>query len=347
MSKTLRIGIIGAGGNTVGKHIPGFQKLDGVQLVAVANRSLESGRRVADKFGIERVAGHWREVIEAPDIDAVCIGTWPNMHAETVIAALRAGKHVLVEARMSMNLQEAEAMLAASRDAPNLVAQIVPAPFTLTYDEQIRQYLREGRLGRLLEVRVIQLNGNAASPQAPATWRHDVRLSGMNIMAMGIHFEAVQRWLETVDPEWLWAWGTIHTEKRRYPDGEEIKIEIPEVINIIGKYENGAGLNIHLSSVESGKPMLEIRLSGSEGSLRFDGLEQKLYFAAAGSSEETLIPAEGRGWNVEADFVDSIRNGTPVRLTSFADGVRYMRFTQRVHESWRSGNRVSLHAAGR
>ena len=49
---TIRIGIVGAGANTKEKHIPGFQALDGVEIVSVANRSRESGQRVADEYGI-------------------------------------------------------------------------------------------------------------------------------------------------------------------------------------------------------------------------------------------------------------------------------------------------------
>ena len=74
------MGLIGAGRNTRDRHIPGFQEIDGVELVAVANRSRESGRRVADAFNIPKVYDSWRELLEDPDIDAVCIGTWPYMH---------------------------------------------------------------------------------------------------------------------------------------------------------------------------------------------------------------------------------------------------------------------------
>ncbi len=54
---------------------------------------------------------------------AVCIGTWPNLHAEVTVAALERGKHVLCEARMACNLTEAKRMLAASEARPQLVAQ--------------------------------------------------------------------------------------------------------------------------------------------------------------------------------------------------------------------------------
>ena len=92
----------------------------------MANRSRESGQRVADQFGIPVVGDTSADVIDDPDVDAICIGTWPYMHRTLVLAALDAGKHVLTEARMAMNAAEAHEMLDASLDNPDLVAQVVP-----------------------------------------------------------------------------------------------------------------------------------------------------------------------------------------------------------------------------
>ena len=71
------------------------------------------------------------------------IGTWPYTHKSMTIAALAAGKHVLTEARMAMDLAEAKEMLAASRASPQLVAQVVPSPMTLAYDGTIKRLLRD------------------------------------------------------------------------------------------------------------------------------------------------------------------------------------------------------------
>ena len=75
MSDILRIGLIGAGQNTRTMHIPGFQAIDGVEIVVVANRSRESSQRVADEFGIPRIADSWQMVVADPEVDAICIGT--------------------------------------------------------------------------------------------------------------------------------------------------------------------------------------------------------------------------------------------------------------------------------
>lgn len=64
-------------------------------LRIVVNRSPESSAAAAAALEIPNVAASWKELVNSPDIDAVCIGTWPYTHAEMTIAALKAGKHVL------------------------------------------------------------------------------------------------------------------------------------------------------------------------------------------------------------------------------------------------------------
>src|SRR5262245_36579725 len=108
----IRVGLIGAGGNVRNRHIPGFHKAAGVKLLGVVNRSRESSHRVAEQFNIPRIYDHWQELLDDEEINAVCIGTWPYMHRPMTLAALEHGKHVLTEARMASNAQEAHDMLA-------------------------------------------------------------------------------------------------------------------------------------------------------------------------------------------------------------------------------------------
>src|SRR6516164_9558638 len=117
----LRVGLIGAGANMRARHIPGLRALPDVEIVAVCNRRPQSTVAAAQEFGIARTFEHWQDLVADPDIDAIVIGTWPYLHCPTTLAALAAGKHVLTEARMSMNAAEAHRMLAAARRFPDLV----------------------------------------------------------------------------------------------------------------------------------------------------------------------------------------------------------------------------------
>src|SRR5947209_5703137 len=143
----LRVGLIGAGANTKARHIPGLKPISGVEIVAVCNRRPESTAAVAREFGIPRTSEHWQDIVADPDIDAVVIGAWPYLHCPVTLAALEAGKHVLTEARMSLNAAEAHRMLAASRRNPKLVAQIVPSPYGLKGHDVMRDLMENGYLG--------------------------------------------------------------------------------------------------------------------------------------------------------------------------------------------------------
>lgn len=340
----IRVGVIGAGANTRAKHLPLLRAIPGVEIVAVANRSRESSERVARELSIPRIAADAREIIEARDIAAVVIGTWPYLHAELSIAALRAGKHVLTEARMARDLAEAQAMLAESQKHPQLVAQIVPAPFSLPFDATVIEWLRNCKLGAVREVHVTFTHGGLASAAVPFSWRQDFALSGKNTLFLGIFYEMVRRWLGR-DPESVVADAAVFTKTRRDERGVEHEVKIPESVSVLGRYADGARLVMHLSGVETSAPRNEIRVNGSEGAVRADFAANELWFAPLGGAEQRveIEPAKRGEWRVEADFVDSIREGKPVTLTDFASGVRYMAFTDAVWESWsRGGARMTL-----
>ena len=133
----IRVGLIGAGKNTRDRHIPGFQKVDGLEITAVANRSRESGRVVADQFNIPTVYDNWQDLLEDPGIDAVCIGTWPYMHRTMTLAALAAGKHVLCAARMATTPQ----------DTPEMPDGSLPRPAPPPRGAWLSAGVGEGRLG--------------------------------------------------------------------------------------------------------------------------------------------------------------------------------------------------------
>jgi predicted dehydrogenase len=341
----IRIGLVGAGGNTELRHIPGFQKIGGVELVTVANRSRESSQRIADKYGIPEIAADWLEVVTHPDVDAVCIGTWPYLHAKASIAALENGKHVLTEARMSATLEEAHQMLNTAEQYPQLVAQIVPSPFTLSFDALVQHHLDANTLGNLREIHIQQTMGALAPASAPMTWRQDRAVSGCNIMTMGIYHEVILRWLP-IEVKNVLAKGVVHTPKRQHWDrDEEATVDIPDTLSIWGESKGGIHLFYHFSGVESGLPRNEIRLHGEKASLRCDVADGEVYLSQAGSPKESHLAydkSSAPGWNVEQDFIDSIRDGKPVTRTSFADGWRYMQFTDAVDRSWRSGQLQTL-----
>ena len=333
MSTQIRIGVVGAGANTRGMHIPRLQTIDGVEVVSVCNRSHESGARVAAEFGIPQVLPSWRAVVEADDVDAVVIGTWPYLHEPVTIAALEAGKHVLCEARMARDAAEARRMLACSRAHPELVAQIVPSPMTLRVDRTIQRLIGEGVLGQILAVEG-RVSTGFLDREAPLHWRQDIELSGRNIMSMGIWYEALMRWVGTARR--VSAMGKTFVSRRADDSGVLRDALVPEHIDVTGELHCGAQLHLQVSAVAGLSGGSEVFLFGSDGTIRFDGVTDTVWAGRRGDdalAEVAVRADEERSWRVENEFVGAIRGEEQIVLTPFTIGLQYMEFTDAVSRS--------------
>jgi len=341
--KPIRVGFVGAGANTRKHHIPKLKAQPGVSLVAVANRTKESGERVAKEFGIARVEDDWRRVIEAKDVDAICIGTWPYMHRELTVAALGAGKHVLCEARMAMNAAEGREMLAASRKAPQLVAQLVPAPHTLEVDRKLTALLAEGWAGEIHAVEVQGTQQARFAEQGDAMhWRQNRALSGNNILNMGIWYEAMMRWLGPAKR--VMAMTKIARSKRKDESGAWQDVTVPDHVDILVNFKTSVG-HLRFSSLTAFAPPPEAWIFGSDGTLHVEVDAKRLTGAHRGDTAmaEIAIPAAERiGWRVEEEFVNAINGREKITHTNFEDGVRYMEFTDAVARSYATGQAVNV-----
>src|SRR3982074_2757389 len=192
----LRVGIVGAGGIVRTRHLPALKKNPDVEIVAISNSSYDS----AEKFCREQVPQatpmrNWADLLAVPDLDIIWIGTPPYMHSAVTISALEAGKHVFCQARMSMDLAEAEEMLAASKRYPELVTVLCPPPYGLRGDLLVKKLLAENYIGRPHHVRLQSLTSAYLDPDAPAHWRQRIEISGLNVLTLGIYVEVLQRWL--------------------------------------------------------------------------------------------------------------------------------------------------------
>jgi predicted dehydrogenase len=346
--KIIRVGIIGAGRNTRDKHIPGLRAQKNVEVAAVANRTLDSAKRVADEMEIPHAAADWMEIIADKDIDSVCIGTWPYMHAPLTIAALEAGKHVLCEARMAMNLAEAREMLKVSRRYPALVAQIVPAPRTLGFDQTIVEMIGAAYIGDLISVDARMAPGSDFPAYgSPLHWRHDRDFSGNNIMSMGIWYESIMRWVGPMST--VHAVGQSVVSHRVDEAGRRVPMTIPDHIDVIGSMEQGGQMRFSLSSVAGhAQANAEIYIFGTEGTLclREDNAGKMSLSGGKrgedGLQEVKIDPAKRGAWRVEEEFINVIRGREPVTHTDFVTGVKYMEWTEAVTLSIRQGEAVKL-----
>ena len=340
MSITLpiRIGIVGAGSIVRQRHLPGLRLLDGVSVDVVANSTPASaGKFIQEEALAARVAENWEALVNDPGIDAVWIGTHPDLHEPVTLAALRAGKHVFCQARMARDLPEARRMLAAAEAAPDLVTMLCPPPYGLRQDTFIRHLLAEKFIGDIEELDLESLNGAFLDPTAPAHWRQRRETSGRNVMTLGIYTEVLQRWLGAID--WVEADGRVATPVR---DG--YRVEIPEELEVRAGFAQGFPARWNFSNIHSGDPVEALTLTGRGGRLRIDFLTEEIRLEKDGTVSLLETPAGlSRPWQVERDFIDAVRSPTlPHPRPTFEDGVAYMEVVQAVEDARISGIRVPV-----
>ena len=111
----MKIALAGAGAFGE-KHLDGISKIDGVEVVSLVSRNIDSTRAMAAKYGIAHATTDLAESLALPDVDAVILCTPTQMHAAQAIQCMAAGKHVQVEIPLADSLADAEAVLAKQQE---------------------------------------------------------------------------------------------------------------------------------------------------------------------------------------------------------------------------------------
>ena len=338
----IRVGLIGAGANARAVHIPGFQRIPDCQIAAVANRSMESSRRVTDEFNIPRAYADWRDLLDDDSIDAVCIGTWPYMHRTLTVAALESGKHVLCQARMANTAQEARDMLDASLRHPELISQLVPTSQTYRIDNVLKRMINDGFLGEILSVELQRLQTRFPTVDGDLDWRHDVAFSGYNTLNIGASYEAMMRWLGRSNR--VMAMSKVHVPYRRNGSGDLTSVGVADHVDILFELAGGAQVHMRASETTGLSTGNHTWIYGSEGTIHVDR-RQNVFAGRRGDSELAQVPNPREAqayYRVEEEFINAIRAIERITMAPFETGVHYMEWTEAVYRSAQTGQAVYL-----
>jgi predicted dehydrogenase len=342
-NQKLRIGIIGAGDIVRRRHLPALKKLPDVEVVAVSNSTYESSQQFCDEHLPNAIPmQNWAELLMLPDIDIVWIGTPPYMHSAVTVSALEAGKHVFCQARMSMDLAEAQEMLATARRFPELVTMLCPPPFGIKGDLVVKKLLAENFIGAPHHVRLKSFTGAYLNPDAPPHWRQRIEISGLNVLALGIYVEVLQRWLGDITG--VYARGKILTPVR-----QGYEVIVPDLLTVLCTFANGAEGVLEFSGVNALCTGDSLEVYGDSGSMRYDFGTDEIQAGKDGDKSlhtVEITPELERDWTVEEDFISAVRSrGRNRPHPDFEDGVRYMRVVQAVADSRSSNEWVPVETA--
>ncbi len=177
----MKVGIIGTGAISA-YHIEGYQK-NGIEVVALCDRSLEKARSVADKYGIKKAYGDTEAFLADGDFDAVSICTPVSSHTSLVLASLKAGKHVLCEKPPAMTAAEIDECIKARDKSKKLLMY----GFVCHFGPDIlalRQLAKDGKFGNIKYGEAMRINRCIN----PGGWFNDKRFTkGGTLFDAAIH----------------------------------------------------------------------------------------------------------------------------------------------------------------
>ena len=349
--KELRIGMIGYG--FMGKaHSNAYAQANHFfpceykpVLKALCARNAEKAKSFAANWGYESIETDWRKLLERSDIDAIDICTPNNIHKEIAIAAAQAGKMILCEKPLAMNVAEGEEMCQAVEKAgvANMVwynYRRIPA-VTLA-----KQIIDSGKLGRIFHYRANFLQDwtiNADVPQGgAATWRLDAEAAGSGVTGdLLAHCIDTAIWLNGSIKDVSAMTETFVKERMHAETGKMQKVEIDDACSFFCHFGNGSlGLFESTRYARGHKALYTLEINGENASIAWDlhDLHRLKYFDHA---DESIV----RGWrsihvsdgnqpyigyehsfiHQVADFLKSLETGEPAH-PSFRDALE----TQRV-----------------
>lgn len=179
----LRIGIVGAGNIAENAHLPAYEKCSNCEPVAICDIDYERAKRVAEKYNIKEVYGSAEEMLEKCELDAVDICTWNNGHAPVLIAAANAGKHVICEKPLAMNLEDALRMEQAVKENDIIFSLAVPSRFGYA-NMYLREMYDRGEFGDVYCAKTSYIRRRGT----PSGWFTDKKTSGGGpIIDIGVH----------------------------------------------------------------------------------------------------------------------------------------------------------------
>ena len=189
----MNIGILGSG--AMGRaHAKAFAKLDGVRVAAISSRTLANAQRLADEVGdsagaVATATTDDMAIIADPTVTAVAITLPTHLHLRYTLAALRAGKPVLLEKPFALTVADCDAMLAAQRETgtPLMIAHVLR--FWPEYVALV-QFVKSGAMGQPLSAVASRL----ASPPR-ASWFRNADESGGAVLDLMIHDLDALNWV--------------------------------------------------------------------------------------------------------------------------------------------------------
>ncbi|MBW8872683.1 MAG: Gfo/Idh/MocA family oxidoreductase [Leifsonia sp.] len=299
-SSTVRIGLIGAGG-IAGAHVAGYlRNPETVTFAAVADPVRESAERRAGDTGAAVYADYATMLAEA-DIDAVDICLPHHLHKDAIVAAARAGKHILCEKPLCLTPEEAAEVDAAVAEA-GVTLMCAHNQLFLPAVAKAKELIDSGVLGRVYEVRTTDSFFNDFDPSNMGWRAHASTSGGGELIDTGYHPTYLLLHLAGGSPVEVTA--MLATHRLAFMEGEDSA-------QVLVRFDNGViGSLVTSWAYQPADGTEKFSAVGELGSLTSDGTA--LSYRLRGEAEPTVLelePIHEFGEEI-AHFARSILDGT-------------------------------------
>ena len=354
----IKVGVVGAGIFGV-NHLKAFSQLayQGIaELGAVAEIDEKRAQWVAENYGCP-VYRDYNEMIEQADIDAVTVVTPDHFHKPVALAAVAAGKHVLVEKPLDTTVEGCAEMVAAAKDA-NVLLEV---DFHKRYDPEHRAMEKRVSNGELGEI----LYGSVSMEdriEVPVDWFPNWAPSSSPAWFLGVHFYDLVRWIMKSNGKTVFAKG------RKELLANDHGIDTYDSISALVEFENGATVSFNTSWILprsfEGIVNQDVRLVGTKGVWEIDTQYRGSRSCVEGEGMRTINSGfmrekqdkKGRtiteGYGIEAiqDLaynVEAINQGVTIESLKGTypdgeDGLEVTKIAAAVHESVETGRIVEI-----
>jgi predicted dehydrogenase len=294
MDREIRWAVVGPG-RIAEKVVEDVVHVDGARVVAVASRSLQRAEDFASRHGVGRAYGSYLEVLADPDVDVLYIATPHPQHAPIALAALQAGKALLVEKSFTATLPGAQQVVDLARSTGTFVMEAMWTRFQPAV-VALRELVADGAIG---DVRSVQADLGVAREFEPEDRLFSLELGGGALLDLGVYVVSFgQMLLGTPD--------TVHVVGSRFPTGVDAEASL-----LLG-YSDGRSASL-VTSLRNALPG-SARVFGTRGWIdvlpRFHH-PQTLVLHRAGAEPETITrPQVGGGYSHElVEVTECLRAG--------------------------------------
>lgn len=266
-----------------------------VQLAAVCGLGQEGVAAFAERQGFESYHTDWREMVARDDIDIIDIAAPNNVHAPIAIAAAQAGKHVLLEKPMAMNLTEAREMLATA-EAAGIHHMIGFNYRRVPAIALAKAIIDAGDIGDIVHWRAVYNQDWLADPTTPRFWRMDKSVAGTGAIGdLAAHIVDLAHYLVGPIEAITGMAKTFYSERPSVDDpSRKVPVTVDDAFAFLARFDNGATGTFEGTRLATGRLNYNgWEINGSKGSLAFN-LERMNELQVFFRDD----PVNHRGWRV-------------------------------------------------